>query len=159
MKNILFLAAGLLMLFTSCRYSDCDDPYIMLSYELDTSGKLVFTYSTYEKGTGFAKLLNSELDSARIDSPYHSTTANHISIDGKYDVIISIPSTGKTYKISDISYSGRKRVRADGLLSENKTRCTRTINYNVNGQTYSVEGKTYEYGYGRPNGAVVTISK
>jgi hypothetical protein len=164
MKKILFLVAGLAMLFTSCRYSDCDDPAIVLDYQLDVTDTLFLQFDTYEKGSGFSKRLSSEQDAVYLDTGYitpygPATRAKHSHIKDSYDYLITMAATGKTYKITDIGFSGKKRVRVGGIISENKTRCTRTVNYSVNGQKHTVEGTTYEYGYGGGSKGEITITK
>lgn len=166
MKSLLFIAVSSVILFTSCRFSECSNPGVALTYKLDSSGILLFEFDTYEKGSGFSKLLSSEQDSAHIDTFYHTqysketiVTSNHNQVNDNYDYIITIPATGKIYMISDISHSGKKKVKADGLFSENRTACRRTVSYNVNGQTFTTEGSTYEIGYSIPKSAEITITK
>jgi hypothetical protein len=167
MKYLLFFTAGCLMFFVSCsRYSTCSDPRITLYYQVDTSDTLVCEFNTYEKGTGFSKLISSKTDSvywdsvySYYDSAYHpQLRAKYTSVDSKYDYIINIPETGKTYKISDISYGGNKSVKASGIISENKTGCSRSVSYTLNGKIFTVNGSTYE-GQRRPDDVVIEITK
>lgn len=162
MKNLLIIAVASILLITSCRYSDCTNPNISLDFKLDSNNILIFKFNTYEKGGGFTKLISSDIDTAHIDSTNYRrfvTGYRHSSIDGTYDYIIEIPETSKTYSISNISYSGKKRVKDGGILSENKTACTRTVNYTVNAQNYTAEGDTYEKGWRGPKKIEITITQ
>jgi hypothetical protein len=165
MKNLLFLTC--LILLASCgRHAYCTDPVISISYHPDSSGVLVYEFNTYEKGTGFSKLISSNTDSVYKDTVYYGTTpypqshAKYTTIDGNHDYIINIPETGKTYKISEISYTGDKKVKADGGFSELKTKCTRTVSYKVNGQTFTTEGITHDGSQGPyPKAPYIGITK
>lgn len=167
MKNLLFLAIGSMLLLSSCRYSECSEPVVGLRFMVDSTDTLRFQFDTYEKGSKFSRLVSSEGDSAYIDTLDYIThkqastfARQHNHVDDKYDYIISVPASGKTYKISDINHSGKRKVKADGIISENRTACTRTVNYTVNGQAFSVEGSTYEIGWSMPKeGAFITITK
>lgn len=150
MKKTSILFIGISLLAASCRYSTCQESRIWLKYDGRGADKMAFNFKKYEKGSGFEKLLSTITDTARYKySPYYGKEifwAEPRSIDANNDYIIEIPATGKIYKIYDITYGGKKKAADDGLISENKTKCTRDISYKINGTEYHKKGVVYTYG-------------
>ncbi len=148
MKYLVF--ALVIIAFNSCRYSECKEPTISLKYSGGVTDKIIFNFKKYEKGSGFGKLISIATDTAQYKyNPYYGKEtfwAEPRFLDGNNDYIIEISATGRTYKIYDITYSGKKRAADDGLISENRTRCRRDISYKINGTEYFNKGAVYTYG-------------
>jgi hypothetical protein len=136
-----YLSTLLILSFLySCRNVACTEPYLILKFKYDYSGYIVYKFERYEKGSGYTKLLFSEIDTAR----YGNNFPKNSQLDGSSDYNITILATGKEYKFSDISYSG-KRKTSDGTIAEmsRSTDCTRNIHYKLNGIDYKVDGAIF----------------
>lgn len=149
MRNLLILIV-LAVFVNSCVKTDCveSDIQVIISYDSATL-KLYYKVSQYEKGYGFNSLITSRNDSITGVNTngywFYSNTSFYIS--SQYDWVIEFPETGKVYKISDIHYSGRKKLSELHIMGEYRTRCFRETHYSMNGSQYTIERGTYEKGY------------
>ena len=141
----------LLLAVASCsRKADCWNPPIYLNYYCD-SGYIAFNFKTYEKGTGFTKLISNEPDTAIYRNHinlgagiFPANDAHGTIYNAAYDYMIEIIATGKTYKIADISYDGKDKVRYGSVISEDEAiSCTHNMYYKLNDTQYSVSGGQY----------------
>ncbi len=128
------------LIFAGCHNVACTEPYLILKFKYDSSGYIAYNFERYEKGSGYTKLLSSETDTAKNGNNYPKNS----KLDGSSDYYITILATGKEYKFSDISYSGRKKT-SDGTIAEmsRSTDCTRNIHYKLNGIEYKVDGAIF----------------
>lgn len=161
MRNLILALFSSLLIISCGKKVTCSDPGIMLDYILDSTHKLAFTFHTYQKGSGFSKLISSEPDTAYLDNTNtpNYVNARHLYIGEAYDYTIEIPATGKTYKVSNISYSGHDKVRVGGFSGDGSDACTRTVSYTLNGQNYTVNGDIYKSGKNGPIIAKIPIIK
>jgi len=142
MKYLLILPA--ILLFGACRYSTCTEPVVNLKF----NGQMLynrFALNRYEKGSNFTNLISTDTDAVTVANGKYAAKKYNTLYAG-CDYLIEIVGWNKQYKISDIYYSGKTKAKDDGLVSENKTRCTRDLNYTVNGEEKFMKGAVYSYG-------------
>lgn len=147
--------AYLIIACSACRYSTCEEPSISLKF----NGQMLYNHfalNRYEKGSNFTNLISTDTDAVTVSNGKYAGKKYNTLYAG-CDYIIEIVGWNKQYKISDINYSGKTKAKDDGLVSENKTRCTRDINYTVNGDEKHIQGSVYSYGNTPYNKAEILI--
>lgn len=155
MKKTSILFIGISMLASSCRYSTCTERNIGLKF----NGQMLynrFALNRYEKCSNFTNLISTDTDAVTVANGKY-TAKKYNTLYAGSDYIIEIVGWNKQYKISDIYFSGKTRAKDGGLVSENKTRCTRDLNYTVNGEEKHIQGAVYTYGNEPTNEAEIFI--
>lgn len=115
---------------TACERVTCKDPELRFHIVKVDSNKtrLPYELKRYRKASGFTELLESKTDSALSNSYIYITTND--------DYVLSFPTKGKEYKISNILREELKGVRhpfQTGGGSCSVTKCYNYLSYTING--------------------------
>lgn len=106
---------------------------------------LRFAVSTYEKGSNYTKLISSDTDAVSFDNvKFVAKKLNTLRAGADY--IVEVVGWNKQYKVSNIHFDGKLKVKENGWFTDNDTRCTRDLYYTVNGEEKHLPGAVYSNG-------------
>jgi hypothetical protein len=150
MRNLLIIFTAFLLNTACNNYSNCYEPRVSVNYyPQDTTDTIFFNFKRYVKSSNFSNLV----DSVRDSFAYHKQNTPNGQLAPEYDYIIDIPETGKSYKIYNIHYDGKERVKSGGVLTTNeyRTMCSRNTYFTVNGVDSIFYGAEYQKLRSYPN--------
>lgn len=130
MKYAYIILLLILLTTSACERVKCNDPDLRFHIVKVDSNKtrLPYELKRYRKASGFTELLESRTDSALSDS--------YIYIKTNDDYVLSLPTKGVEYKISNILREELKGVRhpfQTGGGSCSVTKCYNYLSYTING--------------------------
>lgn len=139
-----FAIAFLIICVCSCHYSMCSEPAISLKFNAQML-YLRFAVNTYENGSNFTKLLISDTDAVSFDNgKFVAKKLNTLRAGADY--VVEVVVWKKQYKVSNIHFDGKVKVKENGWFTDNDTRCTRDLYYTVNGEEKHLQGAVYTNG-------------